>query len=128
MHRAFSFPGTVERSQTKERLEASLVGLCELDLRKQRQEALVLGALALGEPPGAEAASFSSRRQENVTLSGQLVRSLRVRSFQHGTLKDSITAATEPPDLCCGCELRAEGRGWSSVGVEQRRRGHRPNG
>lgn len=83
MHRAFSFPGTVERSQTKERLEASLVGLCELDLRKQRQEALVLGALALGEPPGAEAeaASLGGRRQEDVTLRRQLVRSLRVRSF-----------------------------------------------
>ncbi len=43
MHRAFSFPVTVERSRTKERLEASLAGLCELELRKQRQECLVLG-------------------------------------------------------------------------------------
>uniref|UniRef100_A0A3B5K9R3 Dishevelled-binding antagonist of beta-catenin 3a n=1 Tax=Takifugu rubripes TaxID=31033 RepID=A0A3B5K9R3_TAKRU len=52
MHRAFSFPVTVERSRTKQHLEASLVGLCELELRKQRQECLVLGALALGDPPG----------------------------------------------------------------------------
>lgn len=83
MHRAFSFPVTVERSRTKERLEASLVGLCELELRKQRQECLVLGALALGDPPlrdgpGAEAACFSSWGQENLTLRRQLVRSLRV--------------------------------------------------
>lgn len=83
MHRAFSFPVTVERSRTKQRLEASLVGLCELELRKQRQECLVLGALALGDPParanpGAEAACLSSWGQENLTLRRQLVRSWRV--------------------------------------------------
>uniref|UniRef100_A0A3B4ATM1 Dishevelled-binding antagonist of beta-catenin 3a n=1 Tax=Periophthalmus magnuspinnatus TaxID=409849 RepID=A0A3B4ATM1_9GOBI len=50
MHRAFTFPMTVERSRTKECLEASLAGLCELELRKQKQESLVLGALALGDP------------------------------------------------------------------------------
>uniref|UniRef100_A0A8C4F1Z5 Dapper, antagonist of beta-catenin, homolog 3 n=1 Tax=Dicentrarchus labrax TaxID=13489 RepID=A0A8C4F1Z5_DICLA len=65
MHRAFSFPVTVERSRTKERLEASLAGLCELELRKQRQECLVLGALALGDPlpqdsARGELACFSS--------------------------------------------------------------------
>lgn len=80
MHRAFSFPVTVERSRTKQRLEASLVGLCELELRKQRQECLVLGALALGDPPvqhnpGAEAACFRSWGQENLTLRRKLVRS-----------------------------------------------------
>ncbi|XP_061916472.1 dapper homolog 3 isoform X1 [Entelurus aequoreus] len=82
MHRAFSFPVTVERSRTKERLEASLAGLCELELRKQRQEGLVLGALALGdprpkqqqEPPasGGDASWFSSWGQENLTLRRQL--------------------------------------------------------
>uniref|UniRef100_A0A8D0D0K3 Uncharacterized protein n=1 Tax=Sander lucioperca TaxID=283035 RepID=A0A8D0D0K3_SANLU len=65
MHRAFSFPVTVERSRTKERLEACLTGLCELELRKQRQECLVLGALALGDPllqdcSRGELACFSS--------------------------------------------------------------------
>lgn len=80
MHRAFSFPVTVERSRTKQHLEASLVGLCELELRKQRQECLVLGALALGDPPvqhnpGAEAACFRSWGQENLTLRRKLVRS-----------------------------------------------------
>ncbi|GAA6218286.1 dapper homolog 3-like [Lates japonicus] len=77
MHRAFSFPVTVERSRTKERLEASLAGLCELELRKQRQECLVLGALALGEPlpqdgSRGELACFSSWGQENLTLRRQL--------------------------------------------------------
>ncbi|KAL6116372.1 dact3 [Pungitius sinensis] len=77
MHRAFSFPATSERSRTKERLEASLSGLCELELRKQRQECLVLGALALGDPllegrSGAELAGFSSWGQENLTLRRQL--------------------------------------------------------
>lgn len=83
MHRAFSFPVTVERSRTKERLEASLAGLCELELRKQRQECLVLGALALGDHPAPEGsrgelACFSSWGQENLTLRRQLVRSFRV--------------------------------------------------
>ncbi|XP_029373711.1 dapper homolog 3 [Echeneis naucrates] len=77
MHRAFSFPVTVERSRTKERLEASLAGLCELELRKQRQECLVLGALALGDPPPqdgsrGELGCFSSWGQENLTLRRQL--------------------------------------------------------
>nr|XP_046246293.1 dapper homolog 3 [Scatophagus argus] len=77
MHRAFSFPVTVERSRTKERLEASLAWLCELEFRKQRQECLVLGALALGDPPPqdssrGELACFSSWGQENLTLRRQL--------------------------------------------------------
>lgn len=81
MHRAFSFPVTVERSRTKLRLEASLAGLCELELRKQRQECLVLGALALGDPlpqdsSRGELACFSSWGQENLTLRRQLVRTL----------------------------------------------------
>eukprot|EP00066_Takifugu_rubripes_P017310 XP_011606576.1 PREDICTED: dapper homolog 3-like [Takifugu rubripes] len=68
---------TVERSRTKQHLEASLVGLCELELRKQRQECLVLGALALGDPPvqhnpGGEAACFRSWGQENLTLRRKL--------------------------------------------------------
>lgn len=80
MHRAFTFPMTAERTRTKECLEASLVGLCELDLRKQRQESLVLGALALGDPillqrDQSEAQTqtcFSIWGQENLTLRRQL--------------------------------------------------------
>ena len=78
MHRAFSFPITVERSRTKDRLEASLAGICELELRKQRQECLVLGALALGDsmPQNSyksDMACFSNWGQENLTLRRQLV-------------------------------------------------------
>ncbi|KAM4742626.1 dapper homolog 3 isoform 1-T1 [Anableps anableps] len=77
MQRALSFPATVERSRTKERLEASLAGLCELELRRQKQECLVLGALALGEPLAqdgsrGELECFSSWGQENLTLRRQL--------------------------------------------------------
>lgn len=77
MYRAFSFPMTVERSRNKERLEASLAGLCELELRKQRQECLVLGALTLGDPmtenaSRSELSGFSSWGQENLTLRRQL--------------------------------------------------------
>lgn len=83
MHRAFSFPVTVERNRTKQRLEASLAGLCELELRKQRQECLVLGALALGDPhpqdpSRGELSLFSTWGQENLTLRRQLVRSFTV--------------------------------------------------
>lgn len=97
MHRAFSFPVTVERSRTKERLEASLVGLCELELRKQRQECLVLGALALGDPPlwggpGAEAACCGSWGQENLTLRRQLVRSLPVSERPRSSMRVRMEA------------------------------------
>ncbi|KAL4660637.1 dapper3-like [Arapaima gigas] len=51
MYRALSFPGAPERSRHKERLEASLTELCELELLRQRQESLVLGALALVDAP-----------------------------------------------------------------------------
>ncbi|KAK5928861.1 hypothetical protein CgunFtcFv8_010145 [Champsocephalus gunnari] len=76
MHRAFSFPVIVERSRTKERLEASLTELHELELRAQRQESLVLRALALGDPPphrdpqGAPPLQ-GSVGQENLTLRRQ---------------------------------------------------------
>ncbi|XP_061637265.1 dapper homolog 3 isoform X1 [Phyllopteryx taeniolatus] len=79
MHRAFSFPVTAERSRTKERLEASLAGLCELELRKQRQEGLVLGALALGDPrppqqppTTGDVSRFRCWGQDNLTLRRQL--------------------------------------------------------
>ncbi|KAM6933062.1 dapper homolog 3 [Xenentodon cancila] len=77
MQRAYSFPASVERSRTKERLEASLAGLCELELRRQRQERLVLGALALGDPvardgSNGELASLGSWGQQNLTLRRQL--------------------------------------------------------
>lgn len=85
MQRAFTFPMPAERSRTKECLEASLAGLCELELRKQRQESLVLGALALGDPillrrdqisAAQSQPCFSVWGQENLTLRRQLVRLL----------------------------------------------------
>ncbi|XP_071392212.1 dapper homolog 3-like [Centroberyx affinis] len=51
MFPAFSLPMKAERSRSKERLEASLAGLCELELLKQRQECRVLSALCLGDSP-----------------------------------------------------------------------------
>lgn len=59
MHRAFSFAMAAERSRYKERLEATLAGLCELEMLKQRQESLVLSALSLGDPgPGCARAAW----------------------------------------------------------------------
>ncbi|XP_076876091.1 dapper homolog 3 [Brachyhypopomus gauderio] len=49
MHRAFCFPMATERSRYKERLEASLAGLCELEMLKQRHQCLVRSALTLGD-------------------------------------------------------------------------------
>lgn len=46
---ALSLPMKEERSRNKERLEASLAGLCELELLKQRQESRVQSALRLGD-------------------------------------------------------------------------------
>ncbi|XP_071317307.1 dapper homolog 3-like [Trachinotus anak] len=51
MFPAFSLPMKAERSRNKERLEASLAALCELELLKQRQECRVLSALCLGDAP-----------------------------------------------------------------------------
>lgn len=51
MFPGFSLPMKAERSRNKERLEASLAGLCELELLKQRQEYRVLTALCLGDSP-----------------------------------------------------------------------------
>lgn len=86
MYRAFSFPMSAERSRNKERLEASLAGLCELELLKQRQECLVLSALSLGDAtpgqpvwgdlqPPRSTASAQLRSQDDLTLRRQLVRS-----------------------------------------------------
>ncbi|KAJ8350064.1 hypothetical protein SKAU_G00251940 [Synaphobranchus kaupii] len=83
MHRAFSFPMTADRSRNKERLEASLAGLCELELLKQRQECLVLSALSLGDTvpghpawgdlqPPLSAPTGPSRVQDDLTLRRQL--------------------------------------------------------
>ncbi|XP_039624087.1 dapper homolog 3-like isoform X1 [Polypterus senegalus] len=80
MLRAFSFPIGVERSRNKERLEASLAGLCELEFLKQRQEFLVLSALGIhhdsengaeGDPRRKQLGP-ASRSQDDLTLRRQL--------------------------------------------------------
>uniref|UniRef100_A0A3P8WQ87 Dishevelled-binding antagonist of beta-catenin 3a n=1 Tax=Cynoglossus semilaevis TaxID=244447 RepID=A0A3P8WQ87_CYNSE len=53
MFPAFSLPMKAERSRNKERLEASLAGLCELELLKQRQERGGLKALCPRDVPFA---------------------------------------------------------------------------
>ncbi|KAI5099960.1 dapper-like 3 [Silurus meridionalis] len=59
MHRAFSFAMAPERSRYKGRLEETLAGLCELEMLKQRQESLVLSALALADSgPGCARAAW----------------------------------------------------------------------
>ncbi|MBN3326009.1 DCT1B protein, partial [Atractosteus spatula] len=82
MFRAFSFPMSLERSRNKDRLEASLAGLCELELLKQRQEYLVLSALQIGDhspgqrwaggAPAAHPPAPVSRAQGDLTLRRQL--------------------------------------------------------
>ncbi|XP_068187975.1 dapper homolog 3-like [Antennarius striatus] len=46
-------PPVAERGRSRERMEASLAGLCELELLKQRQESRVRSALCLGDSPVA---------------------------------------------------------------------------
>lgn len=62
MFPAFSLPMKAERSRNKERLEASLAGLCELELLKQRQESRVLSALGLGDSPAPHWGALPSAR------------------------------------------------------------------
>uniref|UniRef100_A0A8C2WXH8 Uncharacterized protein n=1 Tax=Cyclopterus lumpus TaxID=8103 RepID=A0A8C2WXH8_CYCLU len=51
MFPAYSLAMKAERRRNKERLEDSLVGLCELELLKQRQQCRVLSALCLEDSP-----------------------------------------------------------------------------
>lgn len=64
----FSLPMKAERSRNKERLEASLAGLCELELLKQRQECRVLSALCLGDSPVSGRPPWGALRSELCTL------------------------------------------------------------
>ncbi|XP_020779698.2 dapper homolog 1-like [Boleophthalmus pectinirostris] len=58
------FPFKEERSRNKERLEASLAALCELELLKQRQESRVLSALCLGDEAPVRTAWTALRATE----------------------------------------------------------------
>lgn len=92
MHRAFSF--AMERSRYKERLEATLAGLCELEMLKQRQESLVLSALRLGDStPGCARAAWpliphcfpssSNLEQEQPGAAGQQVKVIQFTQTAH---------------------------------------------
>ncbi|KAM4566078.1 dapper homolog 3 [Odontesthes bonariensis] len=134
MQRAFSFPATVERSRTKERLEASLAGLCELELRRQRQEGLVLGALALGDPLAqdgsrGELACFSSWGQENLTLRRQLS---ALQSSPWGimqTLEQQVgELKIDMDDGCCDGAQGDPGDSRPSSGFYESSEGQSPKG
>ncbi|XP_034538773.1 dapper homolog 3-like [Notolabrus celidotus] len=68
MFASFSLPMKAERSRNKERLEASLAGLCELELLKQRQEARVLSALCLRDSPGPGRPPWGALRSARCAL------------------------------------------------------------
>ncbi|XP_033494791.2 uncharacterized protein LOC117264707 [Epinephelus lanceolatus] len=68
MFPAFSLPMKAERSRNKERLEASLAGLCELELLKQRQECRVLSALCLGDSPAPGRPPWGALRSARCAL------------------------------------------------------------
>ncbi|XP_028276259.1 dapper homolog 3 [Parambassis ranga] len=134
MHRAFSFPVTVERSRTKERLEASLTGLCELELRRQRQESLVLGALALGDPLAQDGsrggqACFSSWGQENLTLRRQLS---ALQSSPWGLMQaleqQVVELRIDANDGCCDGAQGDTGDSRPSSGFYESSEGQSPKG
>ncbi|XP_068456776.1 dapper homolog 3-like [Clinocottus analis] len=89
MFPAYSLPMKAERRRNKERLEASLAGLCELDLLKQRQECRVLSALCLGDsvvpgrPPwGALRSAHCALDAPNANASDDYSRRLQTSSSQ----------------------------------------------
>ncbi|KAM3874979.1 dapper homolog 3-like [Diretmus argenteus] len=131
MHRAFSFPMTAVRSRTKERLEASLSALCELELRKQRQECLVLGALALGDPVDRDSSTgelscFSSWGQENLTLRRQLS---ALQSSPWGLMQALEQQVGELRiDTDDGCYDGAQGDSRPSSGFYESSEGQSPKG
>ncbi|XP_073707062.1 uncharacterized protein dact3b [Garra rufa] len=96
-----------ERSRNKERLEASLTWLCELEILKQRQESLVLGALSLGDSvPGCPAwgdvgPARSSREQEQLTLRRQLNRLQGAPSLLMLALQQQLSELRLDTGLAC---------------------------
>ncbi|XP_051511981.1 dapper 1-like [Myxocyprinus asiaticus] len=96
-----------ERSRNKERLEASLAWLCELEMLKQRQESLVLGALSLGDTvPGCMAwgdvcPARSSREHEQLTLRRQLKRLQGAPSLLMLALQQQLSELRVDRGLTC---------------------------
>ncbi|XP_067275697.1 dapper homolog 3 [Pseudorasbora parva] len=96
-----------ERGRIKERLEASFAWLCELEMLKQRQESLVLGALSLGDSvPGCPAwgdvgPARSSREQEQLTLRLQLNRLQGAPSLLMLALQQQLSELRVDTGLAC---------------------------
>lgn len=64
----FSLSMKAQRSRNKERLEASLAGLGELELLKQRQEGRVMSALCLGGSTVSGRFPWGESRSERCSL------------------------------------------------------------
>ncbi|XP_051580499.1 dapper homolog 3-like isoform X2 [Myxocyprinus asiaticus] len=96
-----------ERSRNKGRLEASLTWLCELEMLKQRQESLIIGALSLGDTvPGCPAwgdvgPARSSREHEQLTLRRQLNRLQGAPSLLMLTLQQQLSELRVDTGLAC---------------------------
>lgn len=83
---AFSLPMKAERSWNKERLEASLAGLCELELLKQRQECRVLSALCLGDSPVPGRPPWGALRSARCSLDAPKGNASEDYSLSHPTV------------------------------------------
>ncbi|XP_019962815.2 dapper homolog 3-like [Paralichthys olivaceus] len=77
-----SLPMEAERSRNKELLEASLAGLCELELLKQRQECRVLSALCLGDSPVPVGPPWGALRSARCALDAPDGNAIQTSSLQ----------------------------------------------
>ncbi|TRY94196.1 hypothetical protein DNTS_027586 [Danionella cerebrum] len=98
-----------ELNRNKERLEAGLTWLCELEVLKQRQESLVLGALELGDSlvPGCQAwgdvgPARSNREHEQLTLRRQLNRLQGAPSLLMLELQQQLSDCRLDSGFSCG--------------------------
>ncbi|XP_028857665.1 dapper homolog 3 [Denticeps clupeoides] len=117
-----STPMAPGRSRNKEHLEESVSWLCDLELLKQRQESLVLGALCLGDVtpgPRSTVGSGPSREQEDLTLRRQLN---RLRGAPQGlmvALEQQLHKLSFEPDKDCEEQSEDDGSRPSSGFYEQ---------
>ncbi|XP_056090202.1 dapper homolog 3 [Rhinichthys klamathensis goyatoka] len=97
----------MEHRRIQQRLEASFAWLCELEVLKQRQESLVLGALSLGDSlPGCPVwgdvgPARSSREQEQLTLRLQLNRLQGAPSLLMLALQQQLSELRVDTGLIC---------------------------
>ncbi|XP_077104653.1 uncharacterized protein dact3b [Siphateles boraxobius] len=96
-----------EHGMIKQRLEASFAWLCDLEVLKQRQESLVLGALSLGDSlPGCPVwgdvgPARSIREQEQLTLRLQLNRLQGAPSLLMLALQQQLSELRVDTGLIC---------------------------